>query len=227
MPKWIDTRYHYFEFGYNYDRKVPEEYFLKKGLASTHYYAPNMDGLFEYLNQFLFDCSQEGYEIKATMPLQSGVAHNYTQAKQSDSANSGWGWGLGYGFGVSPTTGVLVIVQRVEEVSEPEFQRRREKRAFLVDINTLEAAQPLLEEKLSAAEKALLDVGEVKEKKKLLGSGAVFSCGGKKFDTREEAQAHWQSFVDAVREAKKLLSENQRAVADFKIAVQELDSLET
>lgn len=220
MKKWIDTYYYWFWFGWTKRDFLSKNRRFKAGISDTHEFLPNLESMNARLQEFVLEANENQAEIKAIIPLTGSQAETYSHADTWSStignAGAGWGWGLGHGFGAASTGGFLAILQRTYEISDEDYAARAgaiQRKKYLaaleseaaslrsdIDKTKNELNQAIQDEKLTE---------EIEEKKKVIGSGAKFLCGGQTFKTHEEAEEYREVFRNARAEIESRLSSMQ------------------
>lgn len=206
MPLHITTRRSWFIIEPTINHTQSKSRSFAEGFTDNYSYLPDMRQAIAALDEEFEYYDQEGYEIKAIVPLAGGKAHTYGQAQFETQVGFqgtwgwGYGWGLGYGYGVSPTMGFLVVAQRAQQVTEDEFNRRREqrraKRARADEITLLEEQIADTERRLAEAIKSAeeIDTSPITWTHTLFG-GERYIAGGQKFKDRDEAAAYLSSIT--------------------------------
>lgn len=183
MPKWIDTKWATFSFGYNYE---------------DGYYTPNSKILQEKLDWLANDLSFAGYEIKSVTPLTTSIAHS--NVASGSIGHGGYGWG--YGWGISQITGMAVLMQKIEEISDEEYKLRLNRRKLYELKNSKDEIEASLPKLKAAVEANAWISTNIVEKKGLMG-GISYNVAEHrrrcndvhKFKTRQDAEAHVQTIL--------------------------------
>ena len=100
-----------------------------EGIWHYYHYNPSYDKLTEILNEITSYCNRKQFGIKAIVPLTSATAHEYGQNIEYrtgifNGANVVTTTGISYGWGFSNVIGFAALLERVENISEEEYQRR-------------------------------------------------------------------------------------------------------
>ena len=121
-------------------------------------------------------------EIKSTNPITTSIA-SYNAVYWEGKG------GYGYGYGVSQVVGMLVLLQRTDEISEGEYQKRLEKRKLESVLSELREARDKAQAQVSADNQ--LDTSII-EKKKLFG-GYKYLVNTQEFDSKDLAEQYVQN----------------------------------
>lgn len=212
MPKWISTEWNRIYFGWDFKDKTDRGFFTSahKGnlfFLETSY--PTLDSALQSLTEW---ATRNQCEIKASIPLTTSMGeYNAVYWKGNG--------GYGYGYGVSQITGMAVLAQREEEVSQEEYDRRlaAQKKRYQLEKNLPELRQKYeeLQKDVQSYESVVSE--DITEKKKLIG-GAVYLLGSLEFSSWAEAQAKLNEIT-----AKR--AEVQQVHSALVEAEKEIDSL--
>jgi hypothetical protein len=196
MPKWITTGWYTVDYGYN----ISEESGGWFSNGKTIKFSTPFPGLKERLAQLSRWCDENQYTIKSMTPLTTSVSH--TNYKIDKTLNHGAA-GYGYGYGISQHTGFVVLLQKEEELSEDEYNRR-------LALQKLQFSEAELKERIAECEAAVEEdatiVTEIIEKKAMFG-GPRFYIGEKEFKSADEARAEQAELYDLITHNKQLLDE--------------------
>lgn len=212
MPKWISTEWNRIYFGWDFTDKTERGFFTsahKGNLFFMETPLPELDSALRTLAEW---ATRNQYEIKASIPLTTSMGeYNAVYWKGNG--------GYGYGYGISQITGMAVLVQREEEVSQEEYDRRL---AVQKKRHQLENKLPELRQKCEDLQKAVKRYGSIgtegiTEKKKLIG-GSIYLLGSQEFFSQAEAQAK----LDEITARRTALQQAQAALAEVE---QEIESL--
>ncbi|MQX38629.1 hypothetical protein [Roseospira navarrensis] len=144
------------------------------------------------LDDFSDYCDKNQMIIKSVVPLTRAQAHQYSIADtyfaSGPNSAGGWGYGLGYGWGISMIVGFAALLQREEEISDEEYQKRmhqlEEQKAREEKIAALKKEQAVIESEIQ--DKAnFIEASEcyssaaVEERKGIVG-GVKFIVSGEK-----------------------------------------------
>lgn len=163
MPKWISTEWNRIYFGWDFKDKTERGFFTSAHKGNLFFMEtpfPTLDSALQILAEW---ATMNQYEIKTSIPLTTSMGeYNAVYWKGNG--------GYGYGYGVSQITGMAVLVQREEEVSQEEYDRRlaTQKRKHQLEKNL-----PVLRQKCEELQKEIqryesVASGEITEKKKLI-----------------------------------------------------------
>lgn len=213
MPKWISTEWNHIYFGWDFKDKTDRGFFtsVHKGnlfFMETPY--PTLDSALQSLTEW---ATRNQYEIKASIPLTTSMGEY----------NAVW-WkgngGYGYGYGVSQITGMAVLVQREEEVSQEEYDRRlaAQKKRYQLEKNLPDLRRQCEKLQKDVQYYASVASEDITEKKKLIG-GAVYLLGSLEFSSRAEAQAKLDEITAKraeMQQAQAALMEAERAIESLK-----------
>lgn len=133
MARWVETSWfrYTFEEEHNQSSSISNKYV--DGAWSKSYYRIKQSSLENALNDLMRYCNEEQLEVKSIMPItraetyEFGLINTGSEWKnnigmQQDLAS--WGWGLGHGWGITMIEGFMALLQRIEDVSQEEFDRR-------------------------------------------------------------------------------------------------------
>lgn len=184
MPIWRDVKCLSIHFGWDYQESVHKNWLggRDKNVEDFNLCVPyknfhsQMDKILEEINDYQ-------YEIKAVMPLTEGLF-----MKQVNSTE-GRSWG--YGFGASTIVGYAILIEKQEEVSQEEYEKRRreaEVRSLIREGNARKEHLTAQIAKLQKEFDAVKDIPrEIVEKKGMLG-GVKYRIGGLEYTDKAEAQ---------------------------------------
>jgi len=212
MPKWISTEWNRVYFGWDFKDKTDRGFFTSahKGnlfFMETPY--PTLESALQLLAEW---ATRNQYEIKASIPLTTSMGeYNAVYWKGNG--------GYGYGYGVSQITGMAVLAQREEEVSQEEYDRRlaAQKKRYQLEKNLPELRQKCEELQKEVQPYESIASESITEKKKLIG-GPIYLLGSLEFSSQAEAQAKLDEIT-----AKQ--AEMQQAQAALVEAEKEIESL--
>lgn len=187
MPQWIHTESYVIEYGWVYRDKSNKGFFSSVHKENIFLLETEGEQLRSKMHEFHRYVTEKQLEIKSTTPITTSLVGYNAVYTQGNGA-----YGYGYGYGVSQVVGMLVLLQRIDEVSNEEYQKRMETRE-------VESLLPRLQQ---ARDKALAQVNtdkqidfSVSEKKKLLG-GYKYVVNKQEFDSKDLAERHAQSLKE-------------------------------
>ncbi|RCK37305.1 hypothetical protein [Thalassospira xiamenensis] len=216
MPSWVETKTEIIHFSVNQGNAGKGYYFFKS----------NFDELNSELDRILSDNYDLHFQIVGCVPLTTGIAHQHAEWKfASNHEQSYAGAGYGYGWGLSNVSGAIVFLQKVEQISQEEFDRRSRSRTRSNRIAKLQAELENLDSELSTCRSRIRNAAwstsaEIQE---LPGLKTRYQVGSEKFLFRKKAEEtlfEKQATYKAALQKEKSLLDRQMAVMD------ELEGLE-
>jgi hypothetical protein len=216
MPSWVETKTEIIHFSVNQGNAGKGYYFFKS----------NFDELNSELDRILSDNYDLHFQIVGCVPLTTGIAHQHAEWKfASNHEQSYAGAGYGYGWGLSNVSGAIVFLQKVEQISQEEFDRRSRSRTRSNRIAKLQAELENLDSELSKCHSRIREMAWSSSAsiKELPGLKNRYQVGSEKFLLKRNAEAHLlecQAAHDASIRKEKDLLDRQMAVKD------ELEGLE-
>lgn len=228
MARWVETRWWRYSIEENHTSKSSNSRDWKNGVWERNDWEIKTESIDKHLNHLMAYCNEHQYEVKSIMAIDRAQSYEYGQAISHFSAGShggGYGWGLGQGWGITMTDGFMALLQRIEDVSQEEFDRRMaeyQKEKIIVEerkniessilnttdsINKIKSQVRELKNKIVTSEDYIR--AEVTFKKGVLGIGARFEVLDKPFKLEGEAAAFqakcqqdivkYNSEIDAVK----------------------------
>jgi hypothetical protein len=127
MPTWITTTWMYRTFGQTKTRETNGSEKWSKGYWAKETYSPDYENLSTALSDLQSYCNANQFSIKAMIPLTQAAAYEYGQAVEYSTMLNGVmaAAGIGYGWGYSNIVGFAALLERVEQISDEEYERRR------------------------------------------------------------------------------------------------------
>jgi len=130
MPVIISTFWEYKFFGSKFEEKT----FGRKrrdGVTKHSWWNTDLESLDQVMAEIVSECDEKQLKIKAVLPLTDSLAQSYNYGNIS---------GFGHGWGVSNIVGVVMLMQREEQVNEAEYETRlkevkSEKRSYRLSGN--------------------------------------------------------------------------------------------
>ncbi|BAE52702.1 hypothetical protein [Paramagnetospirillum magneticum] len=200
MPVWIETSWMYQRFGDQVKTRSSDSKSWKTGIWEENTWSPDYDALRSSLIKLQEYCNDNQFQIMSVLPLTEAHSYEFGQGEfvlWPGNASAG-GWGVGQGWGVSQVVGFAALLQKVEDVSQEEFDRRtaEKKRQKDIERRNLEAKKLSADIETSIEEMRDLErdaadlrrkVGQpVTQKTGLLG-GIKFIVDGRDFKSEAEA----------------------------------------
>jgi len=225
MAKWVETRVHHF-LSAPFDRgRDDSNRTFSKGIVDKVHYVPDAADLARMMQDVFDDAKQEQFELKAIMPIVSGIGEKFMQTSISPQMT----WGLAYGYGVSPTSGVIAVLQRVDEVAEDVFQSRlarfNAERLAAARAEVGMAQQELAKARENAqSRRAFVESLQVREVKKALGP-KTFEVGGQTYGTAEEANIFVASARQQAESAERALARWETEVRGAEARLERISAL--
>lgn len=126
MKKWVTTSWMYQTFNYIAESKDNGSNRWKDGISSRTWYTPDYKGLESALNKLSDYCNRHQMAVKSLVPLTSAQTFEYGQAVEYSSIMHGVvaAAGIGNSWGFSNVIGFAALLERIEEVSDEEYERR-------------------------------------------------------------------------------------------------------
>jgi hypothetical protein len=129
MKKIIETKWFYFYFKEIHSEDKSSSKRWVDGIWKYNYWSISEDSLKEKLIKLQEYCDEEQCEIKGVMPLSRAASYSYGQSHMEDIRSMQnialGGWGLGHGWGIGMINGYAIMLQKIEEVSDDEYIRRK------------------------------------------------------------------------------------------------------
>lgn len=136
MARWVETKSFRWTFKEKHTNKESKNRYYKDGIWQNNYWGLDYDHVDEALKELSSYCDANQYEIKSIVPLQRAQSHEYQRSEMSCGQGWGAGWGAGYGWGITMTNGFMALVQRVEDISQEEFDTRMNHRKEAAEEKT-------------------------------------------------------------------------------------------
>jgi hypothetical protein len=126
MKTWITNSWIYRTFGQTGQTKHSEHKSWHKGVWELTDYTPNYSNLTKALEDVTAHCNREQMTVKVILPLTSARTYEYGAAVEYTHWQGGVGAaaGIGYGWGFSNVIGFAALLERVEQISDEEYERR-------------------------------------------------------------------------------------------------------
>ena len=121
MKKWTTTSWIYRTFNYVANAENSKSKRWRDGCWTRTHYTPDYNALQKALNEVMDHCNRVQMAVKAVVPLTSAQTFEYGQTVEYGSVMMG---GIGQGWGFSNIIGFAALLERVEEISEEEYDRR-------------------------------------------------------------------------------------------------------
>lgn len=183
MPSWVETKTEIIHFSMNQNNSGNGNFFWNT----------NLEELNTELDRILRNNYDKHFQIVGCVPLTTGVAHHHAEWKfQSNSEGSYGGAGYGYGWGLSNISGAIVFLQKVEQLSQDEFDRRSVARRLADRISSLKSELEALKNNLSSvvSTKKLLAWSQSARIEELPGLKTRYQIGGETFFLKKKAERH-------------------------------------
>lgn len=202
MPRWVTTDYYRCNFEEHHSSKDSKSQKFTEGRWQYNFWQAKNESVDNHSSALAAYCDKHQFEIKAIVPLNRAQTYEYgigdfIQYGGAFSPNpSAGGWGIGQGWGVSLNTGFVAILQRIDEISQEEFDRRitaREedarKKQSAIELNAklIENTKFIADNKPELSRLLSLSVEEVTENRGVFGT--KYSVGKNYFKTPEMADA--------------------------------------
>lgn len=123
---WTTTSWIYRTFGDKVTETNSTSTRWRDGIWSQFVYSPNYDKLQAALNEVTNYCNKNQLSIKSIFPLTQAIAKEYGQSLEYTSLVNGVvaAAGIGHGWACSNVIGFAALLERVEHISEEEYQTR-------------------------------------------------------------------------------------------------------
>lgn len=175
MARWVTTSWYRWTFKLEHTVNKSENRRWNKGVWERNYWNVSGDSISEALNSLSKYCNENQYELKAIMPIDKARSYEYGQVETHQwtgaSAGFGWGWGLGQGWATSMPDGFMAVLQRIEDISQEEFDRR------FAEVKQKAESERVLDEKKKQLENSISEI-----KKLLENITTELNSSRKKFD---------------------------------------------
>nr|WP_314621986.1 hypothetical protein [uncultured Noviherbaspirillum sp.] len=208
MPRWVTTDYYRcnFEEHHSTDNSKSRKY--ADGVWQNNFWQAKNESVDNNSSALAAYCDKHQFEIKAIVPLNRAQSHEFGIGDFFVSGGiagngSAGGWGFGNGWGVSLNTGFVAILQRIDEISQEEFDRRiaaREeavrKKQTAIELNAKlsENTKFIADNNPELSRLGSLSIEEVTESKGIFGT--KYSVGKNTFKTPELANNFIQECRD-------------------------------
>lgn len=219
MPAWYTSRSVTLDFGWKYVNTSDQEYgfFSNAHTGALGFQLITPHGALQTkLTELLNDPDLFGYEVKSIMPLTSSLAEHKSVWWKGNG-------GYGYGYGLSQITGAVILLQKKEDVTEEEYQRRVQssvrKLHLEASLPELRKAHVLLTASVEADSKIDL---KIIEKKPLLGS-VHYHVANEKFKSQAEAEAHLKMILAEIETRKVSWAKDLDALAGMEEELKKLN----
>lgn len=208
MPSWVETKTEIIHFS------------VKQGNAGkgNFYWTTNFEELNSELDRILSDNYDQHFQIVGCVPLTTGVAHQHAEWKfASNHEHSYGGAGYGYGWGLSNVSGAIVFLQKVEQISQEEFDRRSKSRTRSNRIAKLQAELQNLDTELSKCHSRIRETAWTTSAsiEELPGIKTRYQVGSEKFLFRKKAEEFLferKATYQAARGKEKTIHDRQASV---------------
>jgi hypothetical protein len=129
MRTWTTTSWSYRTFGQTHTDEKSDTVRWNQGIWKYNYYRPDYNKLEAALNELTTYCNKNQFAVKAIIPLTMAQTFEYGQTSEwTASILHGGGVvtaaGIGQGWGYSNVIGFAALLEKVETISEEEYQRR-------------------------------------------------------------------------------------------------------
>ena len=129
MRTWTTTSWLYSTFGQTHTQEKSKNGNWNQGVWEHNYYWPDYEKLNAKLNELTTYCNKNQYSVKAIFPLTMARAYEYANSVEYRTSifagNSVvTAAGIGQGWAFSNVIGFSALLEKVETISEEEYQRR-------------------------------------------------------------------------------------------------------
>jgi hypothetical protein len=123
---WTTTSWIYRTFGEKVTTTNSKSNRWNDGIWSKFIYSTNFEKLEVALNDVMNYCNKNQLSVKSIIPLTEATAKEYGQSVEYSSFANGVGAvaGIGHGWGFSNVVGFAALLEKVEQISEEEYQTR-------------------------------------------------------------------------------------------------------
>lgn len=228
MAQWIKTSWYYYFFEEDVNTEKDNN-----GWNSGHYcnntWNIKRDSLKKALNDLSDHCAINQYEIKAMFPIDRAQSHSYGQGEFHQARNQTWagGWGLGMGWGITMTDGFAAVLQRVEEISQDEYDNRmkalkaKDKELERSKISEkIDQAKRMISQAENEIERDMKFINSPVETKGLMGKKAVIA--DKEFRSIEDANEYRRRLELGIEENKQRIEAAKASIEELNKSLSDL-----
>lgn len=126
MKRWVTTSWMYQTFGQDEQQQNSKSNRWVDGYWTRTWHKPDYAGLESALNKLSDYCNRHQMAVKSMVPLTSAQTYQEGHVSEYGTLMNGVtsAAGLGFGWGFSNVIGFAALLERVEEISDEEYERR-------------------------------------------------------------------------------------------------------
>lgn len=129
MRTWTTTSWYYNSFDQVHTQQKSDTKKWPQGIWEINNYSPDYDKLKVALTNLQSYCNKNQFGVKSIIPLTAAKTYEYGQVCEYTagflgSAGVTSAAGVGYGWAYSNVIGFAALLEKVEHISEEEYQRR-------------------------------------------------------------------------------------------------------
>jgi hypothetical protein len=126
MKRWVTTSWIYRTFGQKTSVRRSDTKRWNQGIWEVTDYTPDFDNLKSALSIVTDYCNRNQYALKSLFPLTSAKSYEYGTLQEYSSLMEGVvaAAGIGQAWAFSNVIGFAAMLEKVEEISDEEFDRR-------------------------------------------------------------------------------------------------------
>lgn len=213
MKKYIETSWFYYYFDETHSQKSDDSNRWNKGVWKMNNWRVGKETLKEGLQQLADFCNKNSYEIKSVIPIDRAQSYEYGQTFENTSINPGFNYGmaLGKGWGITMSDGFAAMLQRIDELTDEEYDIRISNVALENENKSLIDENARLSKLIESNDleipdlKIAVDQGIGEEKQGMLFKKPVYIVAGKKYPDKAHAE---QTFKEYEAKLLKIIEEN-------------------